>query len=98
MTTHQPKKKTLTYYAIRWFYPRGTIASWDQDGTYACCQPVRFGSKTELEAWLLRGPEPYAPGHREAVSLASLPCGWGRAEFVAEAAAWARCGYTDYAF
>jgi len=98
VTTHQPKKKTLTYYAIRWFYPRGTIASWDQDGTYACCQPVRFGSQAARDVWLRAGPAQCEIGYREAVTLTSLPYGWGRREFVSDAAAWARCGYTDYAF
>ena len=95
--THAPEKVfgRLHYYAISWTYSSQVIASWGHGDAHECCQPVRFGSKTELEAWLCAGPGPCDPGHRETVSLASLPCGWGRAEFVAEAAAWARWGHTD---
>jgi len=92
MTTHQPKKKTLKYYAISWTYSRGMTESWTQGGTYASCQPARFGSKAEREAWLLRGPEQYEQGYREAVTLARLPYGWSRKMFVANAARWARYG------
>ena len=89
MTTHQPKKKTLKYYAIRWFYSRG-MTTGDYPHTHACCQPARFGSKAERKAWLLRGPGPCETGHREAVTLASLPYGWGRRAFVTEASEWAK--------
>ena len=83
-------------YAVSWTYSREVIASWGHGDAHDCCQPVRFGRQTELEAWLRAGPpEQCETGYREAVSLADLPCGWGRAEFVAEAAAWARWGHTD---
>ena len=94
MTTHQPKKKSLKYYAIRWLYSRGmTTGDWHH--THACCQPMRFASQAKREAWLYDGPEQYEQGYREAVTLTSLPYGWGRRAFVEAAAERARCCYDD---
>ena len=79
----------LHYYAIRWIYSRG-MSEGNLDDTYACCQPVRFGSKAERETWLLRGPEWDEQGYREAVTLARLPYRWGRKKFVERAIEWAK--------
>ena len=82
------------YYAIRWHYSRGWTTG-DYHNTHACCQPARFGSKAEREAWLLRGPEQWEQGYREVVTLTRLPYGWSRRTFIEKATEWANCDYDD---